>query len=242
MDGSDNGEEVSEDENEDEQVDGITELLGKMSVGKAPTKKPFSMDVAFPYFLYEYEEADEKHCSVDFLVYGLPNSAYRPKVSPGGQELQLRVIVPPFFVSDDRLFVANDEINENTHKATAYKMAVDSIKKKHGDGSVEQRLMGDPQSVKLPFPVEEQISCWEVQAFGNNDTDFHLGGVQQMVFILAVDLVAKEKRYKKKEGGIRVFTTPTTRRRNNNTNNNRRGNDDDDYDYDDDDATHMVQD
>ena len=228
---------------EEEQAGGeaqdISDLLGKMSIGRASTKSPFGMEVVFPYFLYTYEEMDQMHVTIDFLVFGFKESAFRPQVASGGQELELRTIIPPMFVHPDRLFQANEEINDNTHKATAYKMMVDSIQKKHGDGTSEQRLFGDPQRVKLPFTCEQEISMWEVQHFPNSDRDFDpMTGHTHMVSILAIDLVATEKRVRKRNGGVRVFGSPSGTRNNNNYPNN---NNNDNYNYDDEDNATMVR-
>ena len=140
-------------------VDEMTEGLGNMKIGgthRAVSRDKFCLDFQFPYLMYDYEAKDRKVCTIDFLVYGVNKKFIRPKVNDVGDELHVSYVVPAFFAEDRRLELADTNIRHNTHKMTAFRDTCDALIKKHGDGSEEDPLLGEPQKVALPFIVEKE--------------------------------------------------------------------------------------
>ena len=144
----------------------------------------------------------------------MPKEMFRPKVAPGGMVLQLGIVVPPRFVTEECLVQANEgdhSFNSNTHKATAFKAICEKIAVHHGEGTTEEPILGKPQRVPLPFKCEDEIVDWEIQGFpeewGLSDAIEH----QQFHFVISIDLVSVMKaRSRKKKGGLRIFASPTT--------------------------------
>lgn len=171
----------------------------------------FGMDFHVPFQVFQYTEDSRDHVTVEFLTMTMAKDCFRPKVCANGLELQLGVVVPSFFASEDRLMVANaeDGFNMNTHKATSFEKIVKKIHDKYGWDESDE-IIGNPQVVKLPFKCEEDIVDWEVQAFINSNDDLNsdLGG-NQFFFILSVQLVSVVKSRKKKtKGGFRILGSP----------------------------------
>lgn len=188
----------------------LTKEVNKMSLS---TKK-YSMDVSFPYLMYDYVEDGRERVTIDFLVFGTAKKNLRPAVASGGNELHLKVVIPEIFTVQSRMLVAGAEKNvtKNTHKATAFSKLAAEVEKKHGDGSSEEPIIGNPQRVKLPFACEEEIVDWEVQVFDNDDPDFidELGSEELYWFVLSIDLVSTTKAHNpKKKGTLRKFTSPS---------------------------------
>ena len=61
-------------------IDTLTEAVGKMSVGGgvSTTNQTFSTDLSFPYVLYNYEAKDQKVVTVNFLVFGQNKKMFHP--------------------------------------------------------------------------------------------------------------------------------------------------------------------
>ena len=61
-------------------IDTLTEAVGKMSVGGGmlTTNQTFSIDLSFPYLLYNYEGKDQKVVTVNFLVLGRTRKCFTP--------------------------------------------------------------------------------------------------------------------------------------------------------------------
>jgi len=174
------------------------------------------MDLQFPYLMYNYKEAGRGRVAIDFLVIAMSESNYRPLVAAAGKELHIGMAIPKFFVKKSRLMAAHGDDNkftDDTHKATAFEDLVDSVDKQFGldkDGAEKLDLFGKPMVVKLPFPCEEDLVSWEMQAFENDDEEFtnNCAGIQYF-FVLSVVLQSQEKKKEKKKGGFRVFASPT---------------------------------
>jgi hypothetical protein len=189
-------------------VEDITSDIIDMSVVK---QQKFSMDHRFPFILYDYVSDGRRRISVDFLILTVPKEMIRPKMDDTGTELQVAVVVPPFFADADRLMAANNApgFTQDTHKATAFKEAAMKLHNHHQSFD-EDDIIGNPQRIKLPFQCEEHIVEWEVQAFENDSQALTDGlGGSQFYFVLSVDLVSVVKARKKKEkGGFRVISSP----------------------------------
>jgi hypothetical protein len=185
----------------------IEEEMATMKIGKpSSSSDPFNLSFRFPYIQYTYIADGRRYVSVDFLVPGMSKDHFRPKIE--GTDLVLHVVTPDFFVNENRLKLAHggdDDFNGNTNKSTAFQEIAGKIISDHGS-----ELMGDPQRVKLPFPVEEKIADWELLAFTNPDQAV-MDAIQSEAFfwVLSVDVVGLVKVKKaKKKGGFRVFGSP----------------------------------
>ena len=224
-------EEKQEDDNFNPQdgVDDIAEGINTMTIHRpAPTSNsgPFSLSASFPYLMYNYVAGRFHKVTIDFIVIGMAQKYYRPLVSPGGKTLQLGMVIPKCFAEQDRVQIANetatDAFNEATHKATAFETAAAGIT---DPLSSDDPILSNPQSVSLPFAVEEEIESWELQIFDNEDDEFAMlcsgqtgldddaGYDYQKFFILSVTLVGKKVRKNNPGGGIRAFGSPNRRRR-----------------------------
>ena len=185
-----------------------------MSVSTAP----FSLQVQFPYLMYTYKEDGRDRVSYDFLVVAQAQDLYRPIVPPGGTELHVGMVLPKFFIDKTRLLEAKDgdaAFTANTHKVTSFEDVVAKVEKSVGidddnRDSDGMEFLASPMKLKTPFPVEEEILEWEMQAFQNTDEDFvdNCGGYQYY-FILTVTLQSVVKKKEKKAGGFRVIASPT---------------------------------
>ena len=81
-------------------INTLTEAVGKMSVGggASTTNQTFSMDLSFPYLLYNYEAKDLKVVTVDFLVFGQNKKMLHSCVTVEQNVLELGVNIPAAFV------------------------------------------------------------------------------------------------------------------------------------------------
>ena len=104
--------------------------------------------------MYNYKAKDRKIVTVDFIIIGMNKKCVCPKVSEDGKELHVGFVIPSFFMHNRRLELADMTIHHNTHKLTAYRDLWHEIIAKHGDGTEEEPLLGEPQAVQLPFTVE----------------------------------------------------------------------------------------
>ena len=200
----------------DTEVEGVVESFGKMKVvdvERKASKEGFCMDFSFPHIVCDCEAKDRKVVTIDFLIVGMHKKCFRPKVNDAGDELHVGFVVPSFFAQDHRILLADQAIRHNTHKMTAFRDVRQAIIAKHGDGSDEEPLLGEPQKVQLPFIVEREIRKWEMQTFANDNEDFlqHMQEIQQFYFVLTVTMLSVEKRYKKKDGNFRLFGSPRPR-------------------------------
>lgn len=188
-------------------VDDVTEKMSKM-MSSAPAKK-YDMNFRLPYMVTSYKHDDDNRCRVDIFARTLPQEFFKPDVVSDGNELQLRVQVPGFFYTTDRVHAANRaaNFNVNTHLAQAFKENSEALDEDFG---FPDQLFGDePMTVKLPYKCEERILGWEIQAFPNESgtlTD-DLGG-QQFFIVVAIELQRAEKTKQRRQAGFRVFAAP----------------------------------
>jgi hypothetical protein len=184
-----------------------------MSVIKPKQKKLFSMNVEFPFILYDYTSDNRRHVSVDFLILNVPKDMLLPKMAANGLELHLGLVVPSFFARADQVMVVNEEdsnFGKDTHKSNAF-METARKPHEHHQSFDEDEIMGAPQIITLPFKCEENIVDWELHAYDNESEEMTEDlGAPQIYLVLSVDLVSIIKpREKKKRGGFRVITSPT---------------------------------
>lgn len=210
------GEELQQPEKAETEEE-LASNFSKMSL----TVKEFQIDQVLPHLMYSYVEDDRRRVVVDFAIPPTNKKCVKVEMAPGGQVLEVKMAVPSFFLKKGRLMAAHlDKANftHNTHKATAFDELVTKIRKKHGkdeyddeDGE-EELIFGAPMKVKMPFPCEEEIVNWELQAFDMEDEDLLSEiGEMQYAFVLSVELVSVEKKKKKRKGGFRVVGSPSGR-------------------------------
>jgi hypothetical protein len=82
-------------------VEDITSDVSNMSVAKPQQK--FSMDIQFPFIVYDYVSDDRCHASVDFLLYAVSKEMIPLKMTAIGSELHLDMVIPTFFAETNRL-------------------------------------------------------------------------------------------------------------------------------------------
>ena len=163
-DDDDNMEEAHQKNQESAQV-GLEDHAGSFSTMavsnvSSNTKKGFCMDVQLPYFLYNYVKDGCNYHLVNFLVMPVSMEMLHQKVDPGGTVLELGMVIPPRFVMEECLVQANEgdhSFNSNMHKATAFKAVWKKIDVHHGEGHVENPILGKLQCVLLPFKHEDKI-------------------------------------------------------------------------------------
>ena len=199
---------------QDHATETLSDNLSKMSIATAP----FSLDVKFPYLMYTYKEDDRDRVTYDFLVVAQAQDQYRPLVPAGGTELHIGMVLPKFFIDKTRLLDAKQgdaAFTGNTHKVTSFQDIVEKVEKSVGidddnRDSEGMEFLAAPMKLKTPFPVEEEILDWEMQAFQNGDDTFidNCGGYQYY-FILTVTLQSVVKKKEKKAGGFRVIASPS---------------------------------
>ena len=193
----------------------LSDKLSKMTVSNS---NPFDLQVKFPYLMYTYKEDDRDRVTYDFLVVAQGQQLYRPSVPEGGTELHVGMVLPKFFIDRTRLLDAkagDQSFTANTHKVTAFTDLVAKVEKSVGidddnRDSEAFEFLAAPMKLKTPFPVEEEILEWEMQAFQSNDEEFTdaCAGIQYH-FILTVTLQSVVKKKAKKAGGFRVIASPT---------------------------------
>ena len=120
----DNPQDVDKEEEQQDSIDAVTNTFGMMTTGSTAlaTKNTFSMDVALPYIMYNYEAKNHKVVTADFLVVGMNERSLHPKVkvNQDGTELHVQDAVPSFFPKDDHLITAEWDMTHRTHKLMAF--------------------------------------------------------------------------------------------------------------------------
>ena len=172
--------------------------------------KNFGIDFVMPFIMYDYINADRRYVTCDYLVLTLNKENFSPRVSANGKELLVGTNVPSFFQDKARTMIANQSKNarftSNTHKATAFG---EVVRRMNDSLNWPDELNGAVQRTALPFPCEEDIVSWEVQAFENDDDDLTSNLGQQYFFVLSVELVSAEKmKTSKAAGGFVLFGSP----------------------------------
>jgi hypothetical protein len=150
-------------------VDDLEEELSTMKIHKpsASSSGPYNMSFRSPYIQYTNIEDERRHVCTDFLVPGWKKESFHPKVE--GMDLVLGVAMPEVFFNENHIALSNAhdmDFNKNTNKATAFMEVTGKIVSDLEDG---EEIVADPQRVKLPFAVEDEIADREMQAFENHD-------------------------------------------------------------------------
>ena len=182
-------------------IDDLTKSVSKMGV--APSS--FCMDFKFPFIMTTYNEHLDVMCRVEFYVPTIPKEYFIPDVI-NGNVLSLKVQVPSFFYSENRVLDSNantNGFNQNTHEAQAFKNQCEEIDNYFG---LVDAIFGDkPQEVKLPFTCEDRIVDWEFQAYPNElgDLTDEFGSLQFFGCISVKLRKLKQKR--RAAGGFRII-------------------------------------
>ena len=191
---------------EADQINNLAEELHGLEI----MVKNFGIDFVMPFIMYDYINADRRYVTCDYLVLTLNKENFSPRVSTDGKELLVGTNVPSFFQDKARIMIANQSKNarftSNTHKATAFG---EVVRRMNDSLNWPDVLNGAVQRTALPFPCEEDIVSWEVQAFENDDDDLTSNLGQQYFFVLSVELVSAEKmKTSKAAGGFVLFGSP----------------------------------
>jgi hypothetical protein len=144
----------------------ITNQMNHLSIGK---KSPFfCMDFKLPYIISTYNESVDIICKVEVFVPTLPESYFILDVISAGTQLELRIQIPQFFTNEDRVMKGKGNVhgfNINTHEAQAFKDVCEDIDAHFG---MVNHIFGDnPFVIDLPFPCEERVVEWGLQAYNN---------------------------------------------------------------------------
>ena len=195
---------------EGEDIEDLAEELERLEI----MVKQFGIDFVMPFIMYDYINEGRRHVTVDFLVLTQNKEKFQPTVMADGNELHVGTVVPSFFQNRARIMLANKnkdkDFTSNTHKATAFE---EVVRRMMTDLDWPDDLHGSTQRTKLPFPCEEDIISWEVQAFENEDDELTFSLGQQYFFVLSVELISAEKMRKEKAaGGFVMFKSPTGKR------------------------------
>jgi hypothetical protein len=176
-------------------------------------RDPYDMTFKMPNIRFSHKLDSRQRFTVETFVPLLPNSYYRPKISPEGMKLWIYLRVPNFFVAKNRqlkAFRGEANFNDNTHLNTAYGTVADKILEDFDNGGEEDDSLiiwnPEPMEVDLPFKCEEEIA-WEVQLFPNNlgELTDECGG-QQFHGLLICQCTSVEKPRARARGGRRVVT------------------------------------
>jgi hypothetical protein len=183
-------------------VDKLSSSVSTMKV----SAKLFSMDFKLPYIIYVFNQQLDEMCNIDIFAPTLPSEFFIPDVTNGGNSLELRIQVPPFFVCETRVLQSNQGnagFNENTSQAQAFKNQCEAIDEHYAFANA---IFSDSSTmtVELPFTCEERITSWEVIAYLNDlgSLTDDLGG-QQFHSCVSITLT-KLKTKRRTAGGFRV--------------------------------------
>lgn len=185
----------------DDAVENISHNIRDMQINKVPM---FSMDYVLPFMICTYNEKLDQMATVEVLVPMLPKEFFLVDIISGGTKVVISIQVPSFFVDEDRVYVANEDVdgfNEDTYQAQAFKDRCENINTIFG---MKNAIYGNPMSIDMPFICEERIVEWEIQGHVNtlgkltNDL-----GSTQFHAILSVT-VRKLPTKRKTTGGFRV--------------------------------------
>lgn len=200
---------------DDDQLVDLADKVGTVHIASSkPVFASFKMDFQFPFMVYQFAEDGRKTCTVEFLVFPMPQDSFRPKCK--GDVLELDVVVPVLFTQSERLMIANSHkrhFTQDTHRATAFEEVSATLHKQHDidldDPMKKNEIVGQPMKVKLPFACEEEISSWELKLIPQ-DVEFSKSvASEQYHWVLSVDLKGKEEKKKAvKKGGFRKLSSP----------------------------------
>lgn len=166
----------------------------------------FSMDYKMPFILTTYNEGLDQMCTIQILTVTMPKDSFIPDVVDGGKRLEVRILVPSFFVDETRILDEKRGVvtgfNKNTHEAQAFRDVCETIDSHYGMQAI---IFGEPMSIALPFICEERVVQWEIQAHVNQFGELtdELGG-QQFMACVAMKL-RKLKTKRKTTGAFRVI-------------------------------------
>ena len=154
-----------------------------------------------------FDESGRQRLTLDFLVIGLAETDFTPRVTRNGMNLELGFVVPEVFFSPQRLSTASGGIVTGSHaKHAAFTKAVHACKASTSYDTPLQVW----QRVKLPFKVEGDFVAnpehsnrpgYELVAFPHPNRKLRSAG--QNLFVFTVELVSVIKPRKLNQGKAR---------------------------------------
>jgi hypothetical protein len=192
--------------------DDLSTRMNRMSMRSNTTTAPagtgrrWSMEYQCPWLLTEHNEGSDTMLTAEIFVPMFPRDHFIPDITNGGSTLELQTSVPRLFIDQSRVLTANAStgFNENTYKAQAFRAVCEEI---DAHFNMMPSIYGRPQSIPLPFQVEERIVNWEIQAYVNENDELTDGlGSQQFFAILTVEM-RKLRTKRRTTGGFRVIGT-----------------------------------
>ena len=214
-------EEESEQKEEDNEIeeaeeiddDAIDEIAEELELLDTEASDPSA--IMKPLLYSWFDESGRQRLTLDFLVMGLPEAYFTPRVGRSGMTLELGFVVPELFFSPKRLSTASDGRISGSHaKHAAFTKAVHACKSSTSyDVPLEVW-----QKVKLPFKVESDFVSednhrpgYELVAFPHPNKKLREMG--QALFIFTVELVSVIKPRKLNPGkarksAVRMIASP----------------------------------
>lgn len=145
--------------------------------------------------------AGRQHLTVDFLVVGMPQADFTPRVTRNGMSLELEYIVPEFFFSPNRLTTASSGLVTLSHaKYAGFVEAVHRFKAVNGYDEPCKMV----QTVRLPYKVEQDFfgseenpSGFELVGMPHWNRDLRIARQNWFVFTVELILVVKPRMIRK---------------------------------------------
>ena len=212
--GEDEQEEEDDEIEESEEVDddAIDEVAEELELLETEASDHSTMK---PLIYSWLDESGRQRLTLDFLVIGLAETDFTPRVSRNGMTLDLGFVVPEVFFSPKRLSTASDGRISGSHaKHTAFTKAV-HVCKASTSYDIPLQVW---QRVKLPFKVECDFVAegsnrpgYELVAFPHPNKNLRLLG--QALFVFTVELVSVIKPRKLNPGkarksAVRMIASP----------------------------------
>lgn len=171
-----------------------------------------SMDMTYPFIIYEYDNLDHRRCSVDFDVPALTKNCFHPVVSHDGWWLELKTIHSTSRLLDKgRLELADRSLLENSTKLKAYERTVNDIyvsngfRTENGIMVIERSL----QRIRLPFKVRLEIISWDLQVLPAADERFSTDvGQTQVDNCISVEMESVDRRRQYSAEGRTTILSP----------------------------------
>ena len=201
----------------EEEMESLTRKMGSVGLKKNGKPQTFSVDEKNTWLVYEFEHNDRQYCCADVLVLTMGRDKFRPRVSKTGNNVIIELVKPKFFFGYQRLELVNQNnssFDGNTHKATAFKKALRTMRKELGTKKRDE-VVGDDLVIPLPFKCEEDIVEWKTQVFTNKDEEIvkKIRSVQ-LYSVLSMTFVSVEKlEDNEKEASFSVFSPESKRRK-----------------------------
>lgn len=172
----------------------VTGGLANLTVTSAVAK------IEMPMLMYEWWRAGVKRLSIDMLVFSGLQNQHVSVIAKGEKCLTVKFLIPvyPLF-HPGRLALYKDEFNNSSARYAAMEGASDS--KLKSSSRPDEGFIDYEVKVDLPFPIEENFHYQLEQYFPYSMDDPRFDdeaqareGLNHMVSVLLVEMVAKEKK------------------------------------------------